>query len=157
MEAMFLQALHNNPTDDLTRQALADWLQEQGDPRGELLRLCLLLQKQQDPSQRQAAEERLRELLASGVSPCVPLLTNSIGIQFALIPPGTFTMGSPADEVDRSADEKQRKVEITEAFYLGIHAVTQQQYQRVMADNPSYFAATGKERDEVKGSEMANA
>jgi formylglycine-generating enzyme required for sulfatase activity len=117
----------------------------------------LWLKELKEASQREASEERLRELLASGVSPCVPLLTNSIGMQFALIPPGTFTMGSPADEADQDEDEDQREVEITEAFYLGIHAVTQQQYQRVMADNPSYFAATGKERDEVKGSEMANA
>jgi formylglycine-generating enzyme required for sulfatase activity len=72
-------------------------------------------------------------------------------MQFALIPPGTFTMGSPADEKERGEEEDQSEVEITEAFYLGIHAVTQQQYQRVMADNPSYFTASGRFWDRVKG------
>jgi uncharacterized protein (TIGR02996 family) len=151
MEEAFLQALHANPSDDLTRQALADWLQEQGDPRGEVLRLCLLLKNLKKASQWQEHEERLRELLASGVRPCVPLLTNSIGMQFTLVPPGTFTMGSPASEKGRSRDEKRKEVEIGKAFDLGIHAVTQEQYERVMGDNPSWFAATGKKRDEVKG------
>jgi uncharacterized protein (TIGR02996 family) len=103
MEEVFLQALHANPSDDLTRQALAGWLQEQGDPRGEMPRLCLLLKELKEATQRQGPEERLRELLASGIRPCVPLVTNSVGRTFALIPPGSFVMGSPASEEERSA------------------------------------------------------
>jgi uncharacterized protein (TIGR02996 family) len=156
VEEVFLQALHDNPTDDLTRQALADWLEEQGDPRGEILRLYLLLQQQPDASQRQEQEEQLRELLASGVRPCVPLITNSIGMQFALVPPGSFTMGSPASEEGRGEDEEQKPVEIAEAFYLGIHPVTQQQYQRVMGTNPSLFAPSRVYRDQVKGLDTSN-
>jgi uncharacterized protein (TIGR02996 family) len=151
MEEVFLQELHAHPGDDLTRQALADWLQERGDPRGELLRLCLVLKEHKEATQRQAAEARLRELLSVGVRPCVPVRTNTIGMRFALIPAGAFTMGSPADEEGRWQGEDQHEVEIAEAFYLGIHTVTQEQYHRVMGDNPSYFAATGEGCDEVKG------
>ena len=32
-------------------------------------------------------------------------LTNSLGMEFVLIPAGTFTMGSPTDELGRNRDE----------------------------------------------------
>jgi uncharacterized protein (TIGR02996 family) len=43
----FLQALLQTPDDDTPRLIYADWLEEQGDPRGEFIRLqCALAQKQ---------------------------------------------------------------------------------------------------------------
>jgi formylglycine-generating enzyme required for sulfatase activity len=73
-------------------------------------------------------------------------LQNSIGMKFALIPPGKFMMGSPNGEKGRNKDEEQREVEITKSFHLSIHEVTQQQFEKVMGFNPSYFSAraTGK-------------
>ncbi|WP_166829541.1 TIGR02996 domain-containing protein [Thalassoroseus pseudoceratinae] len=38
-EQSFLQAVLDDPDDDLPRLAYADWLDEQGDPRGELIRV----------------------------------------------------------------------------------------------------------------------
>ncbi len=35
-------------------------------------------------------------------------------LKFVLIPPGTFTMGSPEGEEGRDSDETQHQVEITE-------------------------------------------
>ena len=65
---------------------------------------------------------------------------NSLGMNFVLIPAGTFTMGSPKSEVDRSEDEGlQHEVEITWPFYLGIHPVTQEKYEKIMGSNPSRF------------------
>ena len=59
-------------------------------------------------------------------------LTNSIGMRLVRIEPGSFQMGSP--------DEKpQHQVLITRPFFLGIHEVTQGQYQAVMGENPSMF------------------
>ena len=55
-------------------------------------------------------------------------LTNSIGMKLKLIPAGTFTMGDVHHEVI-----------LTKAFYLGIHEVTQSQYEQVMGNNPSRF------------------
>lgn len=60
-------------------------------------------------------------------------------MKFAWIPPGTFLMGSPANEPKRSDDEAQHKVTLTKGFHLGIHQVTQAQWQAVMAGNPSHF------------------
>jgi uncharacterized protein (TIGR02996 family) len=39
----FLQAIKEQPDDDTPRLILADWLEERGDPRGELLRLQVTL------------------------------------------------------------------------------------------------------------------
>lgn len=77
-------------------------------------------------------------------------ITNSIGMKLVLIPAGTFTMGSPATEADRSTLEgPQREVEITKPFYLGVYEVTQGQYERVMGTNPSWFSTKGNAKDRV--------
>ncbi len=55
------------------------------------------------------------------------------------IPAGTFTMGSPADELGRSADETQHAVTLTKDFYIGVFEVTQRQWELVMGNKPSYF------------------
>jgi len=62
--------------------------------------------------------------------------TNSIGMKLTLLPPGEFTMGSPASEAGRRDDEPQHQVKITKPFYLGVHEVTQQQYEKVMGTRP---------------------
>jgi formylglycine-generating enzyme required for sulfatase activity len=67
------------------------------------------------------------------------VLTNFIGLKLALIPAGTFTMGSPAGEPERDTDELAHAVTITRPFYLGVYEVTQAQYEKVMGKNPSHF------------------
>jgi formylglycine-generating enzyme required for sulfatase activity len=80
--------------------------------------------------------------------PELPLvLTNSIGMELALIPPGQFRMGSPQDEENHQDDEIQHEVTLTKPFYLGVHQVTQEQYERVMGSNPSYFSAKRRGKD----------
>jgi uncharacterized protein (TIGR02996 family) len=147
-----LQALHDDPADQASWLILGDWLEEHGEPeRAELLRLSRRLRVLPAGAERDAAEDRLRALLAAGVRPCVPLLTNSIGLELALIPAGTFFMGSPGDEEARDGDEPQHEVEITRAFYLGVFQVTQGQYRQVTGTNPSRFARTGTKKDRVPG------
>jgi formylglycine-generating enzyme required for sulfatase activity len=68
-------------------------------------------------------------------------LVNSIEMKFRYIPPSTFWMGSPEDEPGRSSDEFLHRVTITQGFYLGVTAVTQTQFQKVMGYNPSHFQA----------------
>jgi formylglycine-generating enzyme len=65
--------------------------------------------------------------------------TNSIGMKFVWIPAGTFLMGSPKREAGRSDDEAQHNVTLTKGFYMGVCPVTQEQWQAVMANNPSHF------------------
>jgi formylglycine-generating enzyme required for sulfatase activity len=76
--------------------------------------------------------------------------TNSIGMRFVLVKPGTFRMGSPEGEEDRDDDERQHEVTITRAFYLGVFPVTQWQWQKVTGSNPSYFSRAGTGKDSVR-------
>ncbi len=56
------------------------------------------------------------------------------------IPPGTFRMGSPTNEVDRDVKEgPQTAVTISRGFWMGKYEVTQREYQALMGSNPSQF------------------
>ena len=62
------------------------------------------------------------------------------GIEFVFIPAGEFTMGTPSNEVGRTADEgPAHKVRISKPFYLGKYEVTQEQWTKIMGKNPSGF------------------
>src|SRR4051794_4003527 len=61
-EPAFLQAMVNDPS---AAALFADWLEERGDPRGELLRLLHLLTQSIDHPTRPVLEERLRALVAA--------------------------------------------------------------------------------------------
>jgi formylglycine-generating enzyme required for sulfatase activity len=56
------------------------------------------------------------------------------------IPPGTFRMGSPTNEVDRHSNEgPQTAVTISRGFWMGKYEVTQGEYLAVIGSNPSWF------------------
>lgn len=57
---------------------------------------------------------------------------NSLGMEFVLIPAGTFIMGSPLDEPYRKKDEAQHKVTISEPFFLQTAEVTLDQWTALM-------------------------
>ncbi len=65
------------------------------------------------------------------------------GIVLIEMPSGRFTMGSPASELGRRADETMHDVTINRPFFLGQHEVTQQEWRAVMTTNPSRFADCG--------------
>ncbi len=58
------------------------------------------------------------------------------------IPPGTFVMGSPAEEALRFPDETRHLVTISRGFWMGKYLVTQKDFMSVMGLNPSYFTPT---------------
>ena len=61
------------------------------------------------------------------------------------IPPGAFTMGSPANEKNRGGDEgPQTQVWISRGFWMNQYEVTQGEYREIMGANPSSF--TGNDR-----------
>ena len=67
-------------------------------------------------------------------------LGKGVKLEMVLIPAGEFLMGSPDSDKDADADEKpQHRVRITKPFYLGKYLVTQEQWEAVMGNNPSYF------------------
>jgi formylglycine-generating enzyme required for sulfatase activity len=62
-------------------------------------------------------------------------LGGGVKMEFVLIRPGSFTMGS-----DENINEKPaHKVTITKPFYLGKYEVTQEQWEKVMGSNPCHF------------------
>jgi uncharacterized protein (TIGR02996 family) len=153
-EEAFLSALHENPTDEVTWLALADWLEEHGQPqRAELVRLVRRLRTipvMRRTKKRAAAEDRVAALLNGGVRPVVPEITNSIGMRLALIPPGRFRMGSPPGEKGRYRNEKMREATVARAFYLGVFPVTQRQYETVTGDNPSHHRDSEEDDSEFR-------
>ncbi|MGF1580957.1 MAG: formylglycine-generating enzyme family protein [Gemmataceae bacterium] len=133
-----LSAIPNDPN---VAFILADYLEEKGDPRCELLRLSYTLKDIIEVTpERLAMEERLRELvLVEKLEPVMPRYTNEIGMEFVWIPPGKFLMGSPEDEPERRDVELQHEVTLTKGFWLQTTAVTQKQWEQVMGNNPSEF------------------
>lgn len=62
--------------------------------------------------------------------------TNPLGMEFVLIPAGSFLMGSANDLRDAPSSEKPRhKVTISKPYYLGKFEVTQAQWQAVMGSS----------------------
>ena len=90
--------------------------------------------------------------------------SKSTGMKLALIPAGTFQMGSsPADvraalqadsnlkEEYLKAEQPQHSVRITQPFYMGVYEVTQGEYESVMGTNPSRFSKTRSGKSDVSG------
>lgn len=68
------------------------------------------------------------------------LVNNSVGMTFALVPPGTFEMGSDPGEHGRREHEGPRHtVTVTKPLYLSVFPVTQEQFEKVKGRNPSAF------------------
>jgi len=69
--------------------------------------------------------------------------TNSIGMTFNYIAPGTFQMGSPSDEPGRESDEDQHEVTLTKGYFMQTTEITQGQWKAVMGSNPASFYTCG--------------
>jgi serine/threonine protein kinase/formylglycine-generating enzyme required for sulfatase activity len=97
--------------------------------------------------------------------------TNSIGMKFRLIPPGEFLMGSTEKEITAAlpiagkdslwqdcikSEGPQHKAILSQPVYLGVHEVTQSQYQQIMEINPSYFTASGEWAEYVAGMDTSS-
>jgi formylglycine-generating enzyme required for sulfatase activity len=64
-----------------------------------------------------------------------PEITNSFGMKFVYISPGTFWMGSPSDEPGRDSDEGPRhQVTLTKGYYLQTTEVTVGQWRAFIRD-----------------------
>jgi formylglycine-generating enzyme required for sulfatase activity len=76
----------------------------------------------------------------------LPSISNSIGMQFVLVQPGTFQMGSD----DGESDEKPvHAATISKPYYIGKYEVTQAQWQAIMGSNPSHFKGDTRPVEQV--------
>ena len=64
---------------------------------------------------------------------------SALDLEMIWVEPGTFMMGSPESETGRYDNETQHEVTLTKGFYLGKYEITQEQYEKVMGKNPSFF------------------
>jgi formylglycine-generating enzyme required for sulfatase activity len=86
--------------------------------------------------------------------------TNSLDMKFRLIPPGECVRGSSEEVLEAMpftrnndvhsancvrGEAPRHRVILTKPFYMGVHEVTQRQYEEVMKVNPSYFSKNGRE------------
>ena len=82
-------------------------------------------------AQAKAAQESLAKSLGKNV-----VEKNSLGMELVIIPPGKFTMGSPANEAGRFTDEDQVEVTLPAPIWMGMTEVTQGQWEKVMGTTP---------------------
>ncbi len=77
-------------------------------------------------------------------------LMNSIGMRFRRVPAGTFLMGAaPGDDAAEQDERPQHEVVLTRSFLIGQFEVTQEQYERVTGENPSWFRPGGEGADRL--------
>jgi formylglycine-generating enzyme required for sulfatase activity len=67
-------------------------------------------------------------------------MVNSIGMKLRRLPAGSLVMGSESGEPD---ERPRHQVALTKSFFMGVHEVTQEQYETIMGANPSYFKKGG--------------
>ncbi len=90
-----------------------------------------------------AAQSKQNEY-ASQSGSALEVRTLLAGIEFRLIPPGTFRMGQSVGEAKLvNPDEIPHQVTFTHGLYVGKVEVTQDQWRRVMGSNPSAFQDSG--------------
>jgi uncharacterized protein (TIGR02996 family) len=143
LEPAFLADMAAQPLSATPWLVFADWLEERGDPRGELVRLLRLCWD--DPRKRVFKERhaRLQELFAAGLHLPLPRVSNHLGMEFVWVPPGHFWMGGGNGKAG------QRYVETALPFWMGVHPVSQGQWQTLLGDNPSWFSRTGPGAEQV--------
>jgi len=64
-------------------------------------------------------------------------LGGGVNMEFVLVQPGSFKMGSDEAGWDYADEVPAHDVLLTKPFYLGKYEVTQQQWLKIMKDNPS--------------------
>jgi len=71
------------------------------------------------------------------------------GLEFVLIPGGTFTMGSPSGESGRDDDEGPQHQVTLSPYLISKTEVTQAVWERVMESNPSHFKGADRPVENV--------
>jgi len=79
---------------------------------------------------------------------------NGVSFTMVAVPSGTFTMGATSEQgSDADSDETPTHSVTLRSFYIGQTEVTQELWQAVMGENPSWFNGTGSSRHGTSHSE----
>jgi len=134
----------NNPMDNAVRNSMSDPTNNQvNDPISNSLNNSL--NNSSNNSLNNSSNNSLNNSSNNSLNNSIKNLSgssiiNSIGMEFILIYAGEFNMGSPMREKRRKLWESPvHKVTIEKPFYLSRYPVTQEQWQKVMGNNPAYF------------------
>jgi formylglycine-generating enzyme required for sulfatase activity/uncharacterized caspase-like protein len=76
-------------------------------------------------------------------------LGNGVTLEMVSIPAGSFKMGLPPGETGGSEYEGPQHTVNVPSFFMGKFEVTQEQYQQVMGENPSYFQGAKRPVEKV--------
>ena len=77
-------------------------------------------------------------LFLLGASPSTTY-TNTIGMEFVIVPEGTFWMGKAFGTLSPRNEIPLHQVTLSKPFYMGKYEVTQKQWQTLMGNNPSAY------------------
>lgn len=89
--------------------------------------------------------------VTNNVTEQTTMLPGNVPLVMVWVPGGTFTMGSPDTEEDRSSSEGPQHQVTVQGFWMGKYDVTQLQWQALMGNNPSYFQGA-----HVNGADSSN-
>ena len=97
-------------------------------------------EKKRREEQQQADQEAKRK--ASTRYKCGDVITNSLGMKFAWVPPGTSWLGG------WNGTPGQEQFTLDKGLWCGVYPVTQAEWKAVLGDEPSHFE--GKPRHPVE-------
>ena len=96
-----------------------------------------------------SAETEPMEMPDTGMTPCLDCPAECPAEEewpagFVCIPAGEFWMGSPEGQIPRNEQNEQRhRVQISNAYFIGISEVTQDEWSEVVSSNPAFFSDSG--------------
>lgn len=104
------------------------------------------------PGSREAQERQMAQAEELGLP--LEVKTAKLGMRFRLVPSGEFLMGSTENEQDAiveaglgrilaDLESPQTRASLPQGVYVGKYEVTQEEWERVMESNPSFFQNVG--------------
>ena len=102
------------------------------------------VEEQKAPPKRKKARKTARPRAKPPPAALPEPWDNALGMPFVLIPAGSFDMGLSS----------RHTVTISQPFYLGVHTVTQVQWEAVMGDNPSSFKGEDRPVEKVSWADV---
>ena len=85
-----------------------------------------------------------KKTIPSGIKEGQERFTNRFGIQMVIVKPGKFRLGGTG------GTRLIREETVKNEFFVGVHEVTQGQWEKVTGENPSHFSKKGEGANTVK-------